>query len=67
MKQNNNHSEYHAGASGRKVYLVGDGITSLAAAAFLIRDTDVRELPAVPVPDFSDRASLRDGVCFEVG
>jgi myosin-crossreactive antigen len=62
MKQNNDHSEYQAGASGRKVYLVGDGITLPAAAAFLIRDTNVRELPVVPVPDSSDRVTPRPGV-----
>ena len=41
MKQNKDRSEYEAGASGTKVYLVGGGIASLAAAAFLIRDANV--------------------------
>jgi oleate hydratase len=41
MKQNKDHSEDEAGASETKVYLVGGGITSLAAAVFLIRDANV--------------------------
>src|ERR1700692_1493460 len=41
MKRNKDHSEDEAGASETKVYLVGGGITSLAAAVFLIRDATV--------------------------
>ncbi len=41
MKRNHDRSEHGAGANETKVYLVGGGITSLAAAAFLIRDANV--------------------------
>ena len=41
MKRKKDHPEHKAEAIGIKVYLVGGGIASLAAAAFLIRDADL--------------------------
>jgi myosin-crossreactive antigen len=62
MQQHNGHSEYQAGASGRKVYLVGDGIPYLAAAAFLIRDTDVENCLRFEFLTFGSRVTPRPGV-----
>ena len=40
MKLDTGHPKHTTDPAGTKVYLVGGGIASLAAAAFLIRDAD---------------------------
>src|ERR1700740_2585070 len=41
MKLDNGHPKHKTDPASTRVYLVGGGIPSLAAAAFLIRDADI--------------------------